>query len=767
MKKITILIIICATVLINILAQSPQSFKYQAILRDTNGKIISNKPVTLHMSILSASEDGDVVYSEEHEVSTNSSGLIVLNIGMGKILAGDFNTINWGGNFHFLKLELNHNNEGFETMGTTPLLSVPYALYAETAGNINDADTDPTNEIQDLELKNNILNITGNSDATKIDLTPYISNNNAQNISIVNDSLSILYGNKVDLSPYLDNTDSQGLILNGNILTIEEGTGSIDLSTYINDADADATNELQQLALIGDTITLSKGGGKVLLPNKGWGGISDEALFAVLNTQGDTVFAVYEGGARVFVEQTNSKGTKSGFAVASRSAAKGTSEDILNVTTDSVRVYFDEVTSKGTKSGFAVASRSAAKGTTDNIFSLTQDKTQIYVKDPNAGFEVTNKGNGSDQKLLQLTEENYFIGHEVAPNLTTGVKNSIFGYLAGNSLNNGYNNVFIGNKSGFSMTGGHENIFIGNYAGYSSLSPTRNVFIGDSAGRDNQTGQYNVYLGAFAGRKSKGANNVVLGGSAASDSDFGNSNVVIGYVAGRLMKSGSNVLIGNAAGWNNTGLIGGNVFIGYYAGEEYTTEDNRLAIAGSDRTWLPLIYGEFDNKLVKINGDFQTTGSIGIGATSYGGGTSTLALVNGTIPTASIANGVLLYAQDVSVSSELKVRDEAGNITTLSPHNFSLTSKSEPMAWSYYSENQHVGQKINVDMLKAVRLIEEISGEKLVYLSNENEQNTKDNESYKDLINKQSEIIIQQQEEIDEIKNQLEELKRLIINSKE
>jgi hypothetical protein len=92
-----------------------------------------------------------------------------------------------------------------------------------------------------------------------------------------------------------------------------------------------------------------------------------------------------------------------------------------------------------------------------------------------------------------------------------------------------------------------------------------------------------------------------------------------------------------------------------------------------------------------------------------------LVLYNGTAPTGNATNGVILYAEDVSASSELKVRDEAGNVTTLSPHNFDLIPEgpSEDMAWSYYSERD--GKRINVDMLKAIRLLEQISGEKLVH----------------------------------------------------
>jgi hypothetical protein len=105
------------------------------------------------------------------------------------------------------------------------------------------------------------------------------------------------------------------------------------------------------------------------------------------------------------------------------------------------------------------------------------------------------------------------------------------------------------------------------------------------------------------------------------------------------------------------------------------------------------------------------------GTTAGASSVGTFAIFNGTAPTGSVTDGVILYAEDVSTSSELKVRDEAGNVTTLSPHNFELIPEgpSEDMAWSYYSERD--GKRINVDMLKAIRLLEKLSGEKLVFQS--------------------------------------------------
>jgi hypothetical protein len=104
-----------------------------------------------------------------------------------------------------------------------------------------------------------------------------------------------------------------------------------------------------------------------------------------------------------------------------------------------------------------------------------------------------------------------------------------------------------------------------------------------------------------------------------------------------------------------------------------------------------------------------------LGSTVSPTGSRVLMLVNGTPPSASIGDCVMLYSEDVSASAELKVRDQAGNVTTLSPHNFTLIpeGRSEPMAWAYYSERD--GHKINVDMLRLARLVERLTGEKLVY----------------------------------------------------
>ncbi len=152
-----------------------------------------------------------------------------------------------------------------------------------------------------------------------------------------------------------------------------------------------------------------------------------------------------------------------------------------------------------------------------------------------------------------------------------------------------------------------------------------------------------------------------------------------------------------------------------------------IDISGADLPGLSANLLEAGNLQVRndavVKGQLQVSSGINVGSSGiYSNGniglSGTLMLINDTLPSYSPPGTIQIYAEDVAVTSELKVRDEAGNITTLSPHNFSLIGESsEEMAWSYYSERN--GKKINVDMLKSIRLLERLSGEKLVYVEDE------------------------------------------------
>jgi len=116
------------------LAQVPQSFNYQAVVRDNAGTLVQNQNVSLQISILAGAADGTLVFRENHFPATSEFGLVTLEIGSGTLVTGDFTSIDWGSNTYFLQVALDASGgTSFAPMGTTQILSVPYAIYSKTA----------------------------------------------------------------------------------------------------------------------------------------------------------------------------------------------------------------------------------------------------------------------------------------------------------------------------------------------------------------------------------------------------------------------------------------------------------------------------------------------------------------------------------------------------------------------------------------------------------------------------------------------------------
>ncbi len=116
--------------------QSPDKLSYQAILRNSSHELLKDQQVGMRISILQGSTDGIVVYIETQTLSTNSNGLISLEIGTGTVVSGDFSTIDWAAGPYFLKTETDPTGgTNYTITGIIQLVSVPYALYAKKAGN--------------------------------------------------------------------------------------------------------------------------------------------------------------------------------------------------------------------------------------------------------------------------------------------------------------------------------------------------------------------------------------------------------------------------------------------------------------------------------------------------------------------------------------------------------------------------------------------------------------------------------------------------------
>lgn len=143
MKKFYFFIML-SILAINLYAQAPEGFKYQAVLRNTSGEIIATTDAEVEIIILQGSENGTEVYAETHDITTNSYGLFTLNIGDGST-SDNLGDIDWANGPYFIEVNVDGS-----TMGTSQLLSVPYARYAEDAGNAFSGDYDDLANTPDL-----------------------------------------------------------------------------------------------------------------------------------------------------------------------------------------------------------------------------------------------------------------------------------------------------------------------------------------------------------------------------------------------------------------------------------------------------------------------------------------------------------------------------------------------------------------------------------------------------------------------------------------
>ena len=114
-------------------AQAPNKLSFQAVIRNSSNYLVISSPVGVRISLLQGSITSTALYVETHTATTNVNGLITLEIGGGKVVSGDMKSINWGLGESFLKVETDPSGgTNYSITSTTQLLSVPYALFANS-----------------------------------------------------------------------------------------------------------------------------------------------------------------------------------------------------------------------------------------------------------------------------------------------------------------------------------------------------------------------------------------------------------------------------------------------------------------------------------------------------------------------------------------------------------------------------------------------------------------------------------------------------------
>jgi hypothetical protein len=260
-------------------SQAPQGFNYQAVARDGDNNILANTALVVKIGLLQGSETGTLVWEEIHSVTTNDLGLFTLKIGDTNATnsggtAATFSDIDWNLGSYYMKVQVDDGG-GYVDMGSTELLSVPYALFAEEG---NEGPVGPQGMVGEQGPTGPAGTGLNNRGTWSSDSTYYEGDyvfDRSTNDPLIN-SMWIFQGTPPFTSstqPYLDSdnwvefeapegpqgpagdpaTDDQTLSISGHELTISGGN-SVILPDTVNDADHDPTNEIQDLQLAAELL---------------------------------------------------------------------------------------------------------------------------------------------------------------------------------------------------------------------------------------------------------------------------------------------------------------------------------------------------------------------------------------------------------------------------------------------------------------------------------------------------------------------------------
>lgn len=297
-------------------AQVPQKIAYQAVIRNANGAVIASEQVQVQVKFHKSVTDGEVVYSENHTVTSTQQGLVSLQLGAGAVVSGSFSAIPWNENIFIEVLVKRSSETSFTSLGTSQIVSVPYAFLANSA----------------------------------------LTANNAQN----------------------------GIVSFGNPSNTVVSTGA-------------AWEPTARVSIMDSTVIIS--------PKEGHD--PEKPIFAVTNSQGQVVMAVYESGVRFFVEASSAKGAKGGFAVGGLTGGKAPAPTYFQLEPGYAQFLFDQTT-KGAKGGFAVGGLTGGKVTdTLNYMIVHPDSIRLAfnqtTKGAKGGFAVGGLTNGKSMPAYYLT----------------------------------------------------------------------------------------------------------------------------------------------------------------------------------------------------------------------------------------------------------------------------------------------------------------------------------------------------------------------------
>lgn len=607
-------------------AQSPQKLSYQAVIRNSGNALVINSNIGMRVSLLQGSATGTMVYQEEYSPlpKSNGNGLVTLEIGTGTAITGTFSSIDWSLGNYFIKIETDPaGGSNYTVTGTHQLLSVPYALYSQTAAGLTaTASIDPKQLSGSGAANGQVLKWNGaswspaNDNYTDGDTSP---SNELQSLSIKNDSIFLTNGGAIELPKEID--------------------GSI-------------TNEIQVLTKNNDTIYLSNGGGQIVLPkdtnywtldsdnlynNSGQKiGIGTKSPKAALNVETKNLGGYYhaqfkhldstqpaqittinsdESGQFVFgVNGKNHNSPKNGFIwlFNNNDIRFGTngSEKMRLKNDGKLGIGTINPTEKLEVIGKIKSSDIQITNGAENNFVLSSDSfgnaswksssTTAWGLNGNGGTDSTHfigttdkqallfKVHNSASGVIDSSTKNTALGFLTNPN--KGTYNTAIGNYALKSSTKNYNTA-IGSNALETNQNGEYNTALGSFALNSQTTGSYNTAVGTASMINSKNSSYNTSLGAYClYYDSISSYNTAVGAFALTYNNKGNENAVLGNRAmyynitgSRNVAAGATSLYRNTTGTDNV-AIGNTSLLDNTTGKENTALGSRALYSNVGRT---------------------------------------------------------------------------------------------------------------------------------------------------------------------------------------
>ena len=567
-----------------LLAQAPEKINYQAVARDLSGNPLINQTLSVTFEIRQGSSSGTSVYTETHTgINTNAFGLFTAEIGGGTPSTGTFPGINWGNGLHYLYVEVNGN-----PMGSSQLLSVPYALHAKTASS---GSTSFWSQSGNTIYNNNIFGagnvsigtplsygkLTVASPAADSLIASFIGSNpsvSAITISNTNPTgaagVTFLSGTNITsyvaYSPSIKTLSLVNDVTDGHIYINSDSTIVNQTKIIANQTDIIANQAQNAIYNNTDTIFNYSPAGAVIHVNQGLF-ITDSLYVLGNNFLNPNWILANNGLGQARWTDPNTLGLGGSLWQSNTPNIYFNTGNVgIGTTSPSAKLHLEGSLRLNNLGGLApanglVLTSMDAQGNAE--WAPPSGAANVWNLTGNAGTNAATNFIGTNDNVAL----NFRVFNQKAGKIDNGLYVAFYGYQAGNANTTGGNNNAFGTQAMFSNTTGGSNNAFGWAALYSNTGGQANTALGEGALYSTVSSNYNTSVGYEALYFSTGTNNTAIGANSAVTNTTGSNNTFIGADADATAGNG-NLTNATAIGYNakvgqnNSLILGNNANVG-------------------------------------------------------------------------------------------------------------------------------------------------------------------------------------------------------------